>query len=150
MDLDVTIREMRGLDQDVWLGMYRKLWPKFSDEALLAEIGRINKSSKRSAFLAEAEGRAVGFAEYGLRDYANGCNSQPVPFLEGVWVDDAYRGQGIARALIEFLLIRAKRAGFVEFGSDVELSNYSSQLMHERLGFEQTEKVIYYRKVLEP
>ena len=115
---------------------------------MLAEIGRIGKSSKRSAFVAEADSKAVGFAEYALRDYANGCNSQPVPFLEGVWVDEGYRGQGIARALIEFLLIRAERAGFVEFGSDVELSNYSSQLMHERMGFEQTEKVIYYRKVL--
>ena len=71
-----------------------------------------------------------------------------MPFLEGVWVDEAYRGQGIANALIEYLVTQAERAGFTEFGSDVELTNYSSQLMHERLGFEQTEKVIYYRKVL--
>ena len=146
--MDVTIREMKPSDRELWLGMYRKLWPKFSDEALLAEIGRIMKSSKRAAFVAEADGQAVGFAEYGLRDYANGCNSQPVPFLERVWVDDAYRGHGIARALIEFLFQKAQRAGFVEMGSDVELTNYSSQLMHERMGFEQTEKVIYYRKVL--
>ena len=43
-----------------------------------------------------------------------------------------------------------RRAGYTEFGSDVELSNYSSQLMHEALGFEQTEKVVYYRKSLKP
>jgi aminoglycoside 6'-N-acetyltransferase I len=144
----VTIREMRNSDQAIWLDMYHKFWPKFSDEALLAEIGRINRSSKRSAFVAEVDGVAVGFAEYALRDYANGCNSQPVPFLEGVWVDAQYRAQGIARALIEYLIKRAEMAGFVEFGSDVELTNYSSQLLHEKLGFEQTEKVIYYRKVL--
>lgn len=140
---------MRGSDKDLWLGMYRKLWANHTDEALLAEIGRVGASSKRSAFVAESQdGTALGFAEYALRDYANGCNSQPVPFLEGVWVDDGYRGQGIAKALIDYLVTRAERAGFTEFGSDVELSNYSSQLMHERLGFEQTEKVIYYRKVL--
>ncbi len=148
MNLDVTIREMRGIDKDLWLGMYRKLWPDHTDEALLAEIGRIGASSKRSAYVAEINGLALGFAEYALRDYANGCNSQPVPFLEGVWVDEAYRGRGIANALIEYLVTQAERAGFTEFGSDVELTNYSSQLMHERLGFEQTEKVIYYRKVL--
>lgn len=139
---------MRGSDKDLWLGMYRKLWPNHTDEALLAEIWRIGTSSKRSAFVAESEGIALGFAEYALRDYANGCNSQPVPFLEGVWVSDEYRGQGIAKALIEYLMEQAQRAGFKEFGSDVELTNYSSQLMHERLGFEQTEKVIYYRKML--
>lgn len=148
MKLDVTIRELRGADQDLWLGMYQKLWPNHTDDALLAEIGRIGASSKRSAFVAETNGLALGFAEYALRDYANGCDSQPVPFLEGVWVDDPYRGQGIAKALIDYLLKRARQAGFTEFGSDVELSNYSSQLMHERLGFEQTEKVIYYRKTL--
>ncbi len=139
---------MRGADTDMWLGMYRKLWADHTDEALLAEIHRIGKSSKRSAFVAEAGGYALGFAEYALRDYANGCDSQPVPFLEGVWVDDEYRGKGVAKALIEFLITRAERAGFKEFGSDVELSNYSSQLMHEKLGFEQREKVVYYRKVL--
>ena len=150
MKLNITIRELRGVDKNLWLGMYRRLWPEHSDQALLAEIDRIGVSSKRSAFVAEMEGVALGFVEYALRDYANGCNSQPVPFLEGVWVDDAYRGNGIAKALIQYLIKRAENAGFTEFGSDVELSNYSSQLMHERLGFQQMEKVIFYRKVLEP
>ena len=147
--MDVTIREMRAADQEMWLAMYRKLWPQHSDNALLAEIKRIFKSSKRSAYVAKHAGQAVGFAEYALRDYANGCNSQPVPFLEGVWVDEEYRSEGIARALVEYLERKARMAGFTEFGSDVELTNYPSQLMHERLGFEQTEKVIFYRKVLD-
>lgn len=143
-----TIRELGGADQEMWLSMYRQLWPDHRDEDLAAEIDRIRKSSKRSAFVAEVGGIPAGFAEYALRDYANGCHSQPVPFLEGIWVAESFRGQGIARALMEFLSDRARRAGFTEFGSDVELSNYASQLMHERMGFEQTEKVIYYRKVL--
>ncbi|MEM7439152.1 MAG: GNAT family N-acetyltransferase [Pseudomonadota bacterium] len=144
----IKIREMGAADADIWLAMYRQLWPKHSDAALEAEITRINRSSKRAGFLAQFNGTAAGFAEYGLRDYANGCDSQPVPFLEGVWVADDFRGKGVARALIDFLLERAARQGFTEFGSDVELTNYASQLMHERLGFEQREKVIYYRKML--
>ena len=109
--MDITIRELGASDQALWLDMYRKLWPKFSDEALLAEINRINKSSKRSAYVAENDGQPVGFAEYALRDYANGCNSQPVPFLEGVWVGEAHRSQGIAKALVLFLEQKARRAG---------------------------------------
>lgn len=141
---------MHSIDEALWVRLYRELWPKFSDEALLAEIRRICNSTKRAGYVAEIAGQAAGFAEYALRDYANGCNSQPVPFLEGIWVSEPYRGKGVARALIDFLVERAKSQGHTEFGSDVELSNYSSQLMHERLGFEQTEKVIYYRKVLKP
>ncbi|MEM6619324.1 MAG: GNAT family N-acetyltransferase [Pseudomonadota bacterium] len=145
---DLTIRELGAGDRDLWLALYRQLWPRHRDIDLLREIDRINKSSKRAAYVASVDGTPAGFAEYALRDYANGCDSQPVPFLEGIWIAEPYRGQGIARALIEFLTQTARRQGFTEFGSDVELSNYASQLMHERLGFEQREKVIYYRKRL--
>jgi aminoglycoside 6'-N-acetyltransferase I len=147
--MDVVIREIRKSDREMWLGMYRKLFAQYSDEALLAEIDRVFKSGKRSAYVAEADGVPAGFAEYSLRDYANGCNSQPVPFLEGIWISEDFRSQGIAKALVQYLEVKAKMAGFKEFGSDVEISNYPSQLMHERLGFEQTEKVIFYRKVLD-
>lgn len=146
--MELTIRELGAADRQIWLSMYRQLWPEHREENLLAEIDRINRSSKRAAFVACVGDRPAGFAEYALRDYANGCDSQPVPFLEGVWVASDFRGRGVARALIEYLVFRARQQGFTEFGSDVELSNYASQLMHERLGFEQTEKVIYYRKVL--
>jgi len=147
--MDVLIREIKKSDRNMWLGMYRKLFPDNSDDALLAEIDRIFKSGKRSAYVAQVDERPVGFAEYALRDYANGCHSQPVPFLEGIWIDADYRGQGIAKALVSYLEQLARMAGFTEFGSDVELSNYPSQLMHERLGFQQTEKVIFYRKILD-
>ncbi|MBL4750806.1 MAG: GNAT family N-acetyltransferase [Amylibacter sp.] len=147
--MDVLIREIHKGDRDIWLAMYRQLFPDNSDEALLAEMDRIFKSGKRSAYVALVDDTPVGFAEYALRDYANGCHSQPVPFLEGIWVDANYRGQGIAKALLSYLEQKARMAGFTEFGSDVELSNYPSQLMHERLGFEQTEKVIFYRKILD-
>ena len=147
--MDVLIREIRRSDHDMWLDMYRQLFPDNTDAALRAEMERIFKSGKRSAYMALVNGKPVGFAEYALRDYANGCHSQPVPFLEGVWVDADYRGQGIAKALVTFLEKKARMAGFKEFGSDVELSNYPSQLMHERLGFKQTEKDIFYLKVLD-
>lgn len=147
--MDVLIREIHKSDRDMWLGMYRQLFPNNSDDALIAEMERIFKSGKRSAYVALIDDMSVGFAEYALRDYANGCHSQPVPFLEGIWIDTEYRGQGIAKSLVSYLEQKARMAGFREFGSDVELSNYPSQLMHERLGFEQTEKVIFYRKVLD-
>ena len=43
----------------------------------------------------------VGFAEISIRDYANGCRAQPVPFLEGIWVIKPYRRQGVVFALVK-------------------------------------------------
>jgi aminoglycoside 6'-N-acetyltransferase I len=148
-DMQLTIREMKSPDREMWLGMYRQLWPGHTSDALRAEIDRILKSAKRAGFVAETSGEAVGFAEYALRDYANGCHSQPVPFLEGIWVAEAFRARGVARKLFEFLERKARAAGYREFGSDVDIDNYSSQLMHERLGFVATERVVFYRKVLD-
>lgn len=147
--MELKIREMGSSDKETWLTMYRQLWPGHSDEALLAEINRILKSSKRAGYIAQIGDEAVGFAEYALRDYANGCHSQPVPFLEGIWVSEQHRIKGVARYLFAHLENIARHAGFKEFGSDVGLDNYSSQVMHERLGFEPTERVIFYRKALE-
>lgn len=149
--MSIKIRELTRMDVPLWLDMYRRLWPGYSEEALLLDIERILGSSKRAAYVAEHHtGRGIGFAEYALRDYANGCVSQPVPFLEGIWVDEAYRSQGVARALFAFLEQKARQAGFSEFGSDVDQNNFSSQVMHERFGFEPTERVIFYRKRLTP
>ena len=117
--MDVLIREIHKSDRDMWLGMYRQLFPNNSDDALIAEMERIFKSGKRSAYVALIDDLSVGFAEYALRDYANGCHSQPVPFLEGIWIDEDYRGQGIAKSLVSYLEQKARMAGFREFGSDV-------------------------------
>jgi aminoglycoside 6'-N-acetyltransferase I len=42
-------------------------------------------------FVAESEGRLVGFLELDFRKYAPGCASSPVPFIEGRCVEPEAR-----------------------------------------------------------
>jgi len=146
--MDVSIREMGVSDRDLWAELYGFLWPKHSKGAFLREIDRILRAEHRMAFVAEYEGRAVGFAEYAEREYVNGCVSQPVPFLEGIWVHETYRRRGVAQALLSHLEALALARGFDEIGSDVELGNAGSHAAHVRWGFEETERVVFYRKSL--
>src|SRR5688572_31355457 len=44
--------------------------------------------------------RSAGFIELGLRTYAEGCESSPVPFIEGWYVDADARGTGLGAALV--------------------------------------------------
>ena len=44
----------------------------------------------------------------------------------------------------------ARSLGCTELASDVELHNSPSQSMHLAIGFEETERVVYYRKPLQP
>ncbi len=145
----VTIREMTERDSDRWVEMRCALWPS-EDEGLHAEvIAVVLRSPDAWAFMAETrEGTVAGFAELALRPYANGCDSQPVPFLEGIWVAPEFRRRGVGRALIAHLQDFAIARGFREIGSDTEIFNQISQEAHAAWGFTETERVVYFRKLL--
>ena len=145
-DTDIDIREMTETDRPIWLRMYRALFPDDPESGLNIEITRILSSPDRMGIVAFKGGTHVGFAEYARRPYANGCRSQPVPFLEGIWVDPDHRRQGVARRLLDHLEAHARAEGFCEFGSDVLLDNLLSLDVHRQLGFEETERVVYFRK----
>jgi aminoglycoside 6'-N-acetyltransferase I len=79
---------------------------------------------------------------------ANGCNSKPVVFFEGAWVNEQYRKSGVGRKFVQAVEDWARSLGIHEVGSDAELQNTLSHICHEKWGFEETERVIYYRKNL--
>jgi len=144
----VVIREMTVTDRDDWAEMYSKLYSDGSRTGMLSEVDRILDSPLRAGYCAEIQGRKIGFAEYNVREFANGCVSKPVPFLEGIWVNPEFREQGVARALFSHLERVAKDAGYNEMGSGVLIENQLSIDVHKRFGFEETERVIYFRKDL--
>ena len=81
-------------------------------------------------------------------DYVNGCETSPVAFLEGIYVEPGARRQGVARRLVEVVQQWARQMNCSEMASDALLQNTDSHGMHLGLGFEETERVVYFRKVL--
>ena len=141
------IREARAADRAAWAAMRAALWPEEDAEAHARGIDTLLARGDAWCFIAEELSTgAVGFAEVAIRPYANGCDSQPVAFLEGIWVAAPARRRGIGAQLIahieSFLLAR----GFRELGSDTPLDNLLSQDAHRRWGFAETERVVYFRK----
>jgi aminoglycoside 6'-N-acetyltransferase I len=140
---------MTAHDRAAWVRMRGALWPGESLHAHGAEIDEILGGADAWGFVAETPtGEAVGFAELALRKYANGCDSRPVPFLEGIWVDAAFRRRGIGARLIEHIEAFVAARGFREVGSDTPLDNRASQAAHRAWGFCETERVVYFRKLL--
>ncbi|MBZ6074941.1 aminoglycoside 6'-N-acetyltransferase [Microvirga puerhi] len=135
-----------------WTRLRAALWPESSreDHHREAEEFLLTPSSDAVVLLALADGsRTAGFVEVALRrDYVNGCVSSPVAFLEGIYVDRNWRRGGIARLLVKAAEAWAMERGCSEFASDADLGNTVSHAMHERLGFEETERVVYFRKQL--
>lgn len=136
-----------------WLQLRSALWPGSVPARHLAEMAAIaRRPDTFVALLAyDEQGRAQGLAEASVRhDYVNGSNTSPVAYLEGIFVDPAWRGQGIARRLIAAVEQWAAAQGCRELASDAALDNLGSQRMHAALGFAETERVVYFLKPVAP
>lgn len=128
--------------------MRAELWPCSSRQEHLAELEEGSKSTSFRGWVALSDDRCIGFAEAYIRPFANGCDSRPVVFLEGIWVCPDFRRVGVGRALVESVAEWARAQGIYELGSDAELTNTLSQTCHLKWGFEETERVVYYRMKL--
>lgn len=137
--------------QEDWIRLRLALWPDSTAQEHRDEAVGILASANDTAFIARDDvGLAIGLAEAALRhDYVNGCETSPVGFLEGIYVTPGSRLHGVARALCAAVETWAKSHGCMELASDTDLSNAVSQQTHEALGFEETERVVYYRKPLQ-
>ena len=143
----VALAEER--DRADWLRLRVALWPDARAESP-AEISDILASPDLAALIArDAGGTAIGFAEIALRrDYVNGCETSPVGFLEGIFVALEARRQGVARALVDAAAEWVRSKGCTEFASDADISNDASHRMHAALGFSETQRVVYFRKLV--
>ncbi len=148
--MTVAIHRCESLEQPGWLVLREALWPHGSREEHLREMAVQLADRRRYAqFLASTSDVAVGLAEAAIRsDHVNGTATSPVAFLEGIYVVPEARRQGIARALVAAVIAWARDAGCREIASDALLDNDLSHLVHHALGFEETERVVYFRKAL--
>src|ERR1700720_1868362 len=150
----VDIRPMGPGDRETWARMRAALRPQEPAEVNAEDLDVMLAGDAIWGFIAETDdGAPVGFAEITIRPFANGCDSRPVPFLEGIWVEAALRRRGIGARLLRdvegIIPARGFRAGgFGEMGADALIENPASHAAHRRWGFCETERVVHFRKLL--
>ena len=126
-----------------------RLWPDHTIDEMRAEYADMIAKPDAAFFLAYVQETAVGFAQCQLRcDYVEGTDSSPVGYLEGIYVADAYRKQGFAKALLTACESWAKTKDCSEFASDCELGNSQSHQFHLRVGFAEANRIICFTKKL--
>jgi len=152
MTLDVRpalIRQASPADYSEWLRMRRELWPEVETQEHLREIERIQADPLMPVFVLERpDGNLGGFLEAGIRKYADGCETSPVGYIEGWYVDEDLRGQGAGRALVNTAEDWAREQGLREMASDTWLENTISIATHLRLGYEEMERLVHFVKRL--
>ena len=143
------IRKAEKIDATVLGELASRLWPHNTAVKMEAEMTELLAKADTAAFLAYEEETATGFAQCGLRrDYVEGTESSPVGYLEGIYVDETYRGRGIAKKLLAACEDWAREQGCREFASDCELDNSLSLKFHLNAGFQEANRIICFTKKL--
>ena len=125
------------------------LWPDNELETFIQEFAALLVQHDAKIFLAYDGKEAVGFAQCQLRhDYVEGTSTSPVGYLEGLYVKEAFRKQGLARELTLACEEWSKEKRCREFASDCELENVESVKMHLKLGFHEANRIVCFTKQL--
>jgi len=101
-----------------------------------------------AVFIVRVDDGVVGFLEVFLREYAEGAESSPVGYLEGLYVSADYRRKGFGAALVRAGEQWAAAQGCTEIASDAQIDNAISIELHRRMGYGEVERQVCFLKRL--
>jgi aminoglycoside 6'-N-acetyltransferase I len=136
-------------DIEQWLRLRKSFWPENSDAQHRVEMKHV-LSSSGGVFVAEdIEGKLIGFAEFSIRnDYVPGSDTSPVPGLEGWFVDESYRAEGVGKELLAAVEDWSRQKGYKQLASDALIENTTGVDIHKKLGFTEIERTVHFIKKL--
>ncbi len=152
MTAEIEIRPLREGEESLWAAMRLQLWPDCGAEENAEDVASLAdpRGALRVVFLAFSDGRAVGFAEISERSIVAGAGQQPAAYLEGWYVEQGFRRQGVGSAMVGAAVDWARQQGYGFLGSDTDLDNRVSQHAHEKLGFQESDRAVHYVLALTP
>jgi len=146
----MQLRRVDPRDDAEWMRMRDALWPGLPVEQHRREMEPYRSGIKAAVFVADrGDGQLGGFLELAERSVADGCESSPVAYIEGWYVDADLRRSGVGGDLVRAAETYARAAGHKDIASDCVLDNQIGLQAHKALGYEELNRLIHFRKALE-
>src|SRR5215467_3211592 len=99
--LPVIVRPYRADDFPTWARLRQELWPEVDENESRRDLQMFLSAPERYEILVgESDGVVVGIIELSIRNYAEGCASDAVGYLEGWYVAPQARSSGVGRQLV--------------------------------------------------
>lgn len=145
-----SIRALRESDLSEWLRLRKLLWDETPENDHRDEmVDIIEHPDTQCVIVADkGDGALIGFLEVSIRPFVEDCETDHVGYLEGWFVENESRRQGIGADLVKHAENWAKQKGCTEIASDAEVGNELSLNAHTALGYGVTSRLVHLRKVL--
>lgn len=134
-----------------WLTMRQALYSGCEETFHLQEMHAILTSREMACFLAKSEvgDSVIGMIELSLRNIVDGCLGSPVGYIEGLYIKPEFRGRGFGRQFVTFADSWFISAGCREMATDTEFDNEDAQRFFRSLDFDETWRIVEFRKRLD-
>lgn len=117
-----------------------------SIEEIIEDFNKLINKDNIVLYL-EIDNRKIGFAHFSIRkDYVEGTKSNPVLYLEGIYIKEEYRNNGYSKLLINEGIKWGKENDCKEFASDCEETNVNSINFHKKIGFNEVNRIVCFTK----
>lgn len=127
-----------------------KMWSNHTITELEQDFIDIINNPNNVCFIKYIDDNPIGFVESSKRyDYVEGTRTNPVGYLEGIYILEDYRLKGYAKELLMVCEKWAKEEGCKEFASDCGLDNQDSLSFHKAMGFMEVSRIICFKKDIE-
>ena len=146
--MEITLRRVTQEDKAEWFRMRKGIWPDAPDEYMTFDMDDILADDDYMVIFACDGDRPIGLTEARIRDYGEGCETSPVGYLEGWFVQEEYRGKRIAGIMTQAAENWIREKGCTEVASDTWLDNESSIRAHVNMGYYEVERLVHFVKQL--
>lgn len=149
MNGDISIQPVQPEHHAEWLRLRQAIYTSVDQEFHRQEMQLFFDDATKECFLALVQpSKACAMLEVSLRNTVDGCLTSPVGYIEGIYVEPDHRGAGLARRLIQLAEAWFRQQGCREMATDSELEDTAAQRFHEHNGFQETFRIVEYRKDL--
>ena len=145
----MLVKPVTEQEYDDWLRLRMALYPEITEDGHRLEMQAVLADGEQACcYVAHLEEKAVGFLEVAIRDWAEGCDTKNVGYLESVYVDEFFRRSGVAGGLIQAAEKWARDHGAAEIASDVDINNDEALGMHHHMNYEEVGRSVLFKKKL--
>ena len=143
-------RPIKPGDHDEWRRMREALWPECAVNTHEAEMADIlaDRDNQAVFVVVRPTGSLGGFVEVSIHPHAIGCDTRPVGYLEGWFVDPDLRGTGVGRGLLAAAESWSRSKGCREMASDSLSGNEVGFASHRACGYIVTGKLVHFKRRL--